>query len=133
MKNVIALSFILASFHSDSFADDVFLRNGQVIKNCKVLDTVETRVRVYTTQRERIIPLVSIVSIIIAPFDSTKESEVVTFGVLPEPSTNASLITYNYPNILLLPVSAVALVLAWDYFAQASDLTDAINGPYPIW
>lgn len=128
MKTILSLLFLVVSFRAGSLADDVFLRNGQAIKNCRVLDTLDSRVRIYTTQRERILPLASIASITLAPFDSTKETEIVTFGgLLPERSPNASTVIYDYPHLYLIPITAIAVVLAWDNFSDASDLSNAID------
>ena len=110
-------------------ADDVYLKGGQVIKNCQVKDTVNNRVRIITTQREVSFSIYSISRIVVSQFVPNVETEIsgATNINAPENLAPSSTINYDYPNAMLLPVSAVAFGLAWDYFAQVSDIQNAID------
>jgi hypothetical protein len=50
--------------------DDLYLKNGQVLKNCLVVGKTERAYRVKTSDRERLISLYSVENIVAAPYDS---------------------------------------------------------------
>jgi hypothetical protein len=69
MKTLLTISIlsVLSVFHL--FADDIYLRNGRIIKNCKVIDTADAKVRYETNLGVGTLPLKSISTIISSPFD----------------------------------------------------------------
>lgn len=55
-----------------TYADDIQLTNGQILKNCLVLDATGTKAKVKTSEDVRFIPFASIAGITKSAFDSTK-------------------------------------------------------------
>jgi hypothetical protein len=115
-----------------------------MLRNCIVIDTVNNRVRVKTSEGEKLFPITTIDEIIKSPFEPSQPTYVVETDGSERPfkrvdqrpeseirsttkSTNGSEKVYAYPNSILLPVSAIALGLAWDYFGQASDIQSSID------
>jgi len=142
MKNYfLPLLFIVPLF---SHADDVYRKNGSVIKNCTVRDTTGTSVIILfykkstylfseeTSSTIQSIPLRWVDRIVVAPYDSTKSSEVVGPSLADSSAYNSTFpviqgSTYTHPNIKLLPISFVCAALTWDYFKQADDISRTID------
>jgi hypothetical protein len=139
MKMTIGIVFLSWLFISNVYCDDVYIRNGQILRNCHVIETTSTKVRIITSGNERIIPLVTIDKIVISPYDPSKPTivqnldgsfqNIDTTKILSHddaqsnigiPQSNNQQVTVSYPNMYLLPLSFVAFGLAWDYFQDAS-------------
>jgi hypothetical protein len=144
MRTTLNITILLAFVLSNAQADDIRFRNGQTLKNCLVLDTLGTRVKIKTSEGERLFPFSTIDEIVKSAFDSSRTSYILDADGSPistkraEQPSNIEIQTptdhtyisekaYTYPNTFLLPLSAIALGLAWDYFAQVSDIQDAID------
>lgn len=129
MRLFVIFLILLTIAGSIAFADDVYLRNGQVIKNCSVIDTVDTQIIIQTTQRELALPVANIATIVKSPFDPYKQTEVKKISKFPDSafSTKSNEDQYTYPNAKLLPVTLIAFVLFWDSFAEVSDLNGQID------
>ena len=69
MKTLLTISILLVITVFHLFADDIFLRNGRIIKNCQIIDTVDSRVRYKTTLGVATVRLTSISTIVSSPFD----------------------------------------------------------------
>ena len=144
MRTTLIITALLALLLFTARADDVRFRNGQTLKNCLVLDTLGSRIKVKTSDGDRLFPLTSIDNILKSQFDSTQTSMVQNRNgstqtlIQVEQPFDVNIQTrsqhiyvpekhYDYPNSILLPLSAVAFGLAWDYFSQAGDIQDAID------
>jgi hypothetical protein len=140
----------------NSRADDIRLRTGEVLKNCQVIDTVGNRIEYRTTADTLIrhMPISAIDEIVISPFDPKVPTMVIgtdgslrTFGeildgrkiqvsraqkeaVVRISQREDSLSRRTYPNLVLLPLAAVALAIGWDCLAEASNLTETIDSEH---
>jgi hypothetical protein len=139
--NIVALIIL---YFSNTWADDIQLRNGQTLKNCLVVDTIGTRIIVNTSEGQKSIPLTSIEKIIKSELNSSQPTYILNADGSTKALTQASKtdeshiqITtksdyfterkYSYPKIFLLPISAITFGLAWDYFSQVGDIQDVID------
>jgi hypothetical protein len=106
MKLLWSLPFLTFLFSITLIADDVYLKNGQVIKNCQVQDTINNKVKIVTTLKgngERIIVINSIFRIVVTPFNPQKETEIVELEsqvISDTSSTNTlkSSLTFPWSN-----------------------------------
>ena len=144
MKRTLKILSLISLWCYLSYGDEVYLRNGQILRNCHVADTTESKVRIETSTGIRTFPLVVIDKIVKSSYDpqkptfvqnedgslqtldSTKvvsheDSQALTI-VSPLPIETAST---TYPNLYLLPVSFVSFGLAWDYLQTASEIQDS--------
>ena len=74
MKWLIVAGFLVCSL---AYADEIQLRNGQLISNCQIIDTVGAQIRIRGTFGVKMLPLVSIEKITIAPYDPTIPTTVI--------------------------------------------------------
>ncbi len=146
MKIIAKLLLFSCLFISLVYSDDVYIRNGQILKNCHVIDTTNAKVKIIVSGKERLFPLVSIDKVILSPYNQNNLSivqnqdgsfqNIDTVKVLSREDVQPIVIApkiYNqevnvtYPNIYLLPLSFIALGLAWDYFEDVSQLNQSID------
>ncbi|NQV16203.1 hypothetical protein HQ531_12150 [bacterium] len=125
-------------------ADDIRFKSGQILQNCVVVDTVGTRLRIESIDGFRTYPLHTIDSVIKSPVIETQPT--VLIGVDSSLALNkkyersetkqairSSMLAqnqfknYKYPNAYLLPISAIGLGLAWDYFSEYGDIKKTIK------
>lgn len=136
MKSFIKMTFLLITgiLAQVANADDIYLKNGAILKNCLVKDTTENKIKFNTSTGYRFINLLIVVKIEYLPFDSTKDTEMIYPTFRPSESNleplkieNISTTKYKYPNIHFLSVTALGLVVTWDGFARVSNLQNSID------
>ncbi len=146
MKLVSRIICICCIVVSLAHGDDVYFRNGQILRNCRVIETTESKIKVSTSINERTFPRITIEKIVSKPYDPDKPTIVqnqdgsfqsldTTRAVTPDelqsyisvPKVTGQELTTTHPNIYLLPMSVVALGLAWDYFQDVSQLNQSID------
>lgn len=146
MKTLIILLFLFLIQLSS--ADDVYLKNGYVIRNVAVKDTTDNFVNLTSSSSTKRIPLAQLVKIVRLEIDPSegprmeKYDDNLAKSYLEETTKNAqsnrdnrdSLLNkniiyrrYSYPNIKMLPISFVCLLLMYDNFDQVGKLNDAID------
>ncbi|MBI2427496.1 MAG: hypothetical protein HYV29_01615 [Ignavibacteriales bacterium] len=121
-------------------ADDIYYRQGHVYRNVQVVDTIETHIRFKTVEGViRTVVIGAVDRIDFMPIDPAYESRIIMYKENPGLEPNAkpflpkrqplkNFVKSEYPKINFLFVSAIALGLSWDYFSQASDLQQSIDG-----
>lgn len=127
-------------------ADDLYLNTGWTMKNVRVIDTVRSGSDLFLRVEEKNgvhrIPLGAIMRITIAPVDAALGSPVFVDSLGHRDQARSPSVEIRkpespvlakpdykvrYPNMKLLPVTFIAVALSWDFFAQASDIGDAID------
>src|SRR5208283_4621215 len=155
MKTILIFILVFGSIaYSDELylKTGYIMMNVQVIDT-----TASGFLRVQTKERIRRIPIKNIMGIRISQYDPNESPEFIPFnGHLPDSlamipfpflskaptdsveSTNIGnelqnsnsvnpSVSRDYPNMKFLPISILSFGLAWDYFAQTSDLGNAID------
>lgn len=120
--------------------DEIYLKNGSIIKNVVVKDTLENKLQFVTSSGDgfdhccRSILLSRIDSVVRKPFDKYKPSGIENENNFPSQSETRLFQepvqpprSLSYPNIILLPVSILSFGLAWDYFEQVDDIGETID------
>lgn len=99
------------------WADNIYLKNGTVIQNCRIVLERENSYSIETGEGIKEISRNVIERIEIAPYDPLRQTVVSGAISAPQPESAA-----NYPNLKLLPVSVIAFTLGWHFFDSAGDL-----------
>lgn len=128
-------------------ADDIYYHQGHVYRNVQIIDTTDTHIRFESV--DGILHSVSIGAvgrIVFTPIDTLYESRIIMYKENPGLEANSKsvqtkrqplkkFVTYEYPNLKLIPVAVIGAVLAFDNFKQASDIgkrIDLANEPVVI-
>ena len=116
------LVFIFLIFAINLFAEDIYLKNGTVYFNAKIIDKNDKFITITINEGRANIALSDIVQIINTPYDPAKPSYV-NLGKPQYEETNKTIISQKH----FLVVAALAGFLAWDYFQSASDIQSTID------
>lgn len=124
------LFFLIPSFLYSAQPDNIKLKNGSFINNCKIIDSTISYYVVQTSSGLRNINREAVSTVYFAPYDSTKETEFISdipaiIKLNPyNPDSDNLTDGYERPNIILLSVSAALAYLSYDYIKTASDMGD---------
>lgn len=142
MNRLLIISLAAFGVSMDCAADEILFRNGSLLKNVLVVDTIGSKVEIKSRNRTRSLSLENILKITRSPYDPDKDSYYEDIPDLPveigsnRPATISSMkrplpkvadstkvihIPVEYPNPKLLPLSILAFGLSWDYLKEASD------------
>ena len=125
MARAFVIALVVFLIGNVSRADNIYFRNGAVLKNCVVRDTVDNTITVLTTTGTRTFPLTSIDRIEPQPLDSSMPSSVVTGLEASGVDDDLQPVKPDLrpQRLYLLPVSAIAFTLAytnWDTYGRTS-------------
>lgn len=118
-------------------ADDIYFKNGYLLKNVLVKDTAGAYANVMLANDTRKFLLNTIDHIVKSTFDPTKESVYVETNALKymlennprerivsqPPPTSRTV----FPNLKYLPLSLLFAGLSWDFFEDVSSLNSEID------
>ncbi len=129
MKYLILI--LLLFFTHLLFADDIYLKNGHILKNVQVISEDDQWIEIKTTTGIDKILKHSLLKIVKSPYDENKNTEIIESDkTIIEPQTKHyyKLIYKNtYPNKNLWPVSVLASILTWDFLADAGEMQEDID------
>jgi len=111
---IIALLLLTAVLYSD----DIYLNNGNIIKNVKIINQNEEWTVFQTDQGERKIRTFLIKNIVKTRFNANQKTELLTSRKIEK---------RQYPGLKLLPVSIIGAGLFVDYIFQINDINDKIS------
>lgn len=74
MNKILLMVLILFISVNYLSSDDLFFRNGQVLRNCLIIDTIGTKIRIQTSEDVRFYPLTTINEIYKNQFDTLKST-----------------------------------------------------------
>ncbi len=111
--------FLILGLSWALWADNIYLKNGTVIQNCRIVLERENSYSIETGEGIKEISKKVIERIEIAPYDPLRQTIVSGAIFAPEPEAEAG---GSYPNLKLLPVSVIAFTLGWHFFDSAGDL-----------
>jgi glutaredoxin len=135
MKRSLFVLFLISLWCNLAQCDEVYFRNGQILRNCHVADTSESKVHIVTSTGIRTFPLVVIDKIVTGSYDPKRPTIVQNQDGTMQTLDSAKVLTHEqiqaiinasplpgeltsttYPNIYLLPVSAIAFGLTYIEF-----------------
>ncbi len=106
--------FLVGIIVQSSKADDIYLKDRTVIKNCQVKDTIANQVRVVTSYGERFFLLILIAKIDFLPFDSSQNTRLINL--------DDQLLQENN-NSFDIQVMTVQGDVFWCSFVESTDST----------
>ncbi len=116
------IPFFLFFFSITVFAQDIYLIDGQVYKNVRIVSEDSSQVTINFNNTEREIPISSILRIDRKSFKPFQPSKLEN-GI----SNDVSLLPKAKPNLIWLSVGALALLNTWDSLSDASNLDSSID------
>jgi len=119
---MIRYTLIILLVATMAMADNIYLKNGNVLMNVKILKQTDEWIYIESTKGKARINNSMILKIISIPFNPDVKSEVIEASPLLKQSSNT-----KYPNLKLLPISVIAFALAWDYGSQINDISKSIK------
>lgn len=132
MKKTLFLLIVTASL---SFADEIYLQTGFVIKNVTARDTVDNYLMMVSSNGEKKIVLAQIIKIVRAEVDLSKgpimeqfdETMVKKNYSAPKSLTDQTVAKYEQPHLGMVYISVVSIILAYDNIDQVSRLSKYID------
>lgn len=129
-------------------SDDIYLKNGFVIKNAFIKDTVDNYIILEASNGTRRFPVSQILKVVRVDIDPSKGAIMEKFDDALAESNFESIIQntqkkadsikvsselaptlyrYEFPNMKLWPVTIVCIFLAYDNYDQANNIKDILD------
>lgn len=130
VRSILFIITILLSISPFIHADDIYFKNGNILRNVKITDSTDTYYTVQTSAKITTLTKSSIIKIDIKPITDPFVSLMITRdGVERLESWEFQPMALKtekkeFPNIMLLPAAISFGVLAADYFDASSTVPD---------